>query len=123
MAYHVDRLFAAVSVMVTHGPVKQRLIKAYEDHLDAVEEDELPEEIRDSMSELHRRMYGVAPTNGEGRICASVRKMSKDEADYCARLIVTMYGVTARHSDEKDAQLADQVGDSGYVPPFLVKSG
>jgi hypothetical protein len=32
MSYHVDRFYAAVSVLSGHGHIKQRLIKAYEEN-------------------------------------------------------------------------------------------
>ena len=36
MTYPVDSFHAAASVLVGHGHIKQRLMKAFEDHLDAL---------------------------------------------------------------------------------------
>ena len=52
MSYHVDRFFAAVSVLAGHGHIKQRLIKAYEDHLDEISEDELPDRSASRRSQI-----------------------------------------------------------------------
>ena len=124
MTHHVDRLFSAVSALATHGPIKQRLIKAYEQNLDSIEIDDLPPSVRDAFGDLWRIMHAVSPANGEGPICASVRKMSKIEADEAAQLMVDIYADLARQ-----AALADQteleltVAAKPAVPPFLVKSG
>jgi hypothetical protein len=122
MPHHVDRFFAAVSVLVTHGPIKQRLIRAYEDNLVSIEEDELPVKVQKSFASLRRMMHCVSPANGEGLICASVRKMSKAQADDCAELIVEMYGNVIRSEDEIGSALPVSGKDRTSVPPFLVKS-
>ena len=67
----VDRFFAAVSVMAGDGHVKQRLVQAYEDNLQHIEEGLLPAEAREPFAELKRSMKSVAPLNGEGPIRAT----------------------------------------------------
>lgn len=122
MSYHVDRFYAAVSVLAGHGHIKQRLIKAYEDNLGEISEDELPKSLQKSFSDLRHQMHRVSPLNGEGPICASVRKMSVDEAAECAVSVVSLYGELSRlsHTDDKVLPLNSQEPD--VVPPFLVKS-
>ena len=122
MSYHADRFFAAVSVLAGHGHIKQRLIKAYEDNLAEIDEDELPEEARSSFVDLRRRMQRVAPANGEGHACASVRKMSVDEASECAVMVVAVYSQVAMASEGEHAALAMDNGERPGVPPFLVKT-
>ena len=39
-----------------------------------------------------RSLSGVQPLRGEDAVAASVRKMSNQEADECAALIVEMFG-------------------------------
>ena len=41
MTYHVDRLYAAVSVLAGDGHIKQRLIKAYRENLDDIVEEDV----------------------------------------------------------------------------------
>jgi hypothetical protein len=122
MSYYVDNFFAAVSVLAGHGHIKQRLISAYEDNLDSIEDDDLPILVRQSFSDLRHLMHRVTPINGEGAICASVRKMSVDEANQCAQLMVDLYSDMIRHSDSGQAALPLQIDDRAAVPPFLVKS-
>ena len=123
MAYHVDQLFAAVSVLVTHGPVKQRLMRAYEDNLDEINREDLPFSVQESFAELQRLMHSVSPMNGEGPICASVRKMSKEQADDCSQRIVKIYGEVPRVADDAEMGVPLNKDEPAIVPPFLVKSG
>jgi hypothetical protein len=123
MYHHVDSLFYAVSALASHGPIKQRLIKAYEDNLVSIEEEDLPTPVRESFSDLRRLMHAVSPANGEGPICASVRKMSKDQADECAQMMVDIYADMTRNGESGKARLPLQMHSRAAVPPFLVKSG
>lgn len=121
MTYHVDRLHAAVSVLAGDGHVKQRLIRAYRDNLDDMTEEELPRELRQSFRELRSRLHSVAPLNGEGPVCASVRKMSIKDASECAVAVVDLYGDLLRVADNLQDPLPLQ-DDVEQIPPFLVKS-
>ena len=122
MSNHVDRFFAAVLALAAHGNIKQRLIRAYEDNLAHIELDELPLAIKEPFADLRRSMNCVEPANGEGSICASVRKMSVIEADECARQMVELYGDMMRISDGEQDVLPLQMDERPAVPPFLVKS-
>ncbi len=122
MTNHVERFHAALTVLAGHGHIKQRLIKAYEDNLVAVNEDELPIALKESFSDLDRQMHGVTPLNGEGPICASVRKMSFQEASRCAASVVTLFGEISRMQDDTQVRLPLVEVDESRVPPFLVKS-
>jgi hypothetical protein len=122
MTNNVERFHAALTVLAGHGHIKQRLIKAYEENIAGINEDELPVALKQSFTDLRRQMYGVTPLNGEGPICASVRKMSFDEASECAALIVTIFGGIARLQDDTQGSLPLTADDETRVPPFLVKS-
>jgi len=122
MPDYVDNFFAAVSVLAGYGHIKQRLIAAYEDNLVKIDEADLPIPVKQTFADLKHMMHRVSPSNGEGPICASVRKMSVDEANQCAQLIVDLYGDMIRHSDGGQTVLPLQMDDQPAVPPFLVKS-
>ena len=121
MTYHVDRFYAAVSVLAGDGHIKQRLIRAYRENLDDIIEDDLPRELQKSFCDLRSRLHCVAPLNGEGPVCASVRKMSVSEASECAIAVVTLYGDIIRESENLQDPLPLN-DDLAKVPPFLVKS-
>lgn len=124
MANLVDRFYAAMTVLVGHGHIKQRLIDAYRDNLSTTDEEELPREMREDFSRLNARIHAVAPLNGEGRVCASVRKMSIFEASDCARDILAMYAGLVRAADDLEDDLPNtkEAVEKAEVPPFLVKS-
>ena len=122
MKNHVDRFHAALTVLAGHGHIKQRLMKAFEDNLVYINDDEMPIALRESFADLRHQMQSVVPLNGEGSICASVRKMSLTEASECAAAVVNLYGLASRMQDNNQGSppLADV--DESRVPPFLVKS-
>jgi hypothetical protein len=91
-----DSLHFATLELVRSTPIKQRLISAYRRHLISVAEDQLPSEVRASFSRVMRSLVGVQPLPGEDAVVASVRKMSNQEADDCAALIVEIFGLISR---------------------------
>ena len=91
-----DSLHFATLELVRSTPIKQRLISAYRRHLMSVVEDQLPSEVRASFSRVVRSLVGVQPLRGEDAVVASVRKMSNQEADDCAALIVEIFGLLSR---------------------------
>jgi hypothetical protein len=91
-----DCFHYATLELVRSTPIKQRLISAYRRHLAALPEDQLPSEVRESFGHVMRVLRGVQPLPGEDAVAASVRKMSNQEADECASLIVEIFGLMAR---------------------------
>lgn len=122
MTDHVERFHAALIVLAGHGHVKQRLIKAFEEHLADIHEDDLPVAIKQSFADLRHEMQRVSPLNGEGPICASVRKMSLQEASDCAGRVVTLFAEVLGQGDELQSALPLAGSGEERVPPFLVKS-
>ena len=122
MADHVERFHAALIVLAGHGHVKQRLIEAFEKHLADIDEDDLPIAVKQSFADLRREMHRVAPSHGEGPICASVRKMSLEEAGDCAGRIATVFAEVARCQGDTAPGATLGGTDEQQVPPFLVKT-
>ena len=122
MADHLNRFHAALGVLVGHGHIKQRLIKAFEENLAHIHEDELPIALKQPFVDLRHEMVRVSPLNGEGAICASVRKMSLEQASECANRILSLYGEIARQRDDMQTNLPLNDAEETRVPPFLVKS-
>ena len=121
MTYHIDRFYAAVSVLAGDGHIKQRLMRAYQENLDDIGEDELPRDIKKTFAKLKLRMHRVAPLNGEGPICASVRKMSIEEASACAASVVSLFEKVMRQAENLQDPLPLNENHEN-VPAFLVKS-
>lgn len=122
MSNHVERFYAALAVLASHGDIKQRLISAFEDHLGAVELDELPVAVKERFADMRSLMTGVEPLNGEGHVRATVRKMSVPEADHCARLMIDLYADMLRFGEEIKTAIKKKE-ERTVLPPFLVKSG
>ena len=121
MSNHANRFYAAVSVLAGHGRIKQRLVKAHEENLAVIEDEDLPIAVKQSFAELRHMMSRVDPVKAEGRIRASVRKMSVAEADECAHKIIDLYRDLIRYSGNVQERLPTPIGDRPGVPPFLVK--
>jgi hypothetical protein len=114
--------------LVRSTPIKQRLICAYRRHLAALQESDIPSEVRECYGQVMRSLCGVAPLRGEDAVTASVRKMSNQEADDCAAHIVEIFGLMCKthhsvarpasvvqlHSVERDAE--------EYAAPALAAS-
>jgi hypothetical protein len=87
---------SATLELVRSTPIKQRLIAAYRRHLALLPEEQLPLDARASFGQVMRSLRGVQPLRGEDAVAASVRKMSNQEADECAALIVEIFGLMCR---------------------------
>lgn len=122
MTNHADRFYAAITVLAGHGHIKQRLIKAYEEHLGDIDEDELPIAMKQAFVDLRQSMHRVTPLRGESAVCASVRKMSPEDASECATGVVALYSELSRQRDQGAVALAQNDAEAARVPPFLIKS-
>ena len=122
MTNHVDRFHAALTILAGHGHIKQRLIKAYEDYLDDIDEEELPIATKQAFADLRRSVRCVSPLNGESAVCASVRKMSPEDASECASQVVSLFAELSRMRDTGSVRVPLDDSETPRVPPFLIKS-
>jgi len=95
-----DCFHFATLELVRSTPIKQRLICAYRRHLVALRPEHVPDEVRGSYVQVTRALSGVQPLRGEDAVAASVRKMSVQDADDCAALIVEIFGMMCRRHAE-----------------------
>ena len=91
-----ESFLAATAMLASAGPIKQRLLDAYRQHLAPLEQDQVPKEIREEFCSLTTCMSSVRPLRGETALQATVRKMSDSEAGLKATQIVNMLGTLAR---------------------------
>ncbi|MEM8817465.1 MAG: hypothetical protein AAFX56_10160 [Pseudomonadota bacterium] len=130
MQHPVDCFYAAVAALAGDGHIKQRLISAYQDNLEELDADDLPRSVQDRFVALKTQMHKVTPANGEGPICASVRKMSIDEASSCAESVVGLYAELERFRAavqqmlplSADNEVAGIVDGDRVTPPFLINT-
>jgi hypothetical protein len=128
-----DNLHSATLELVRSTPIKQRLINVYRRHLSRLAAEQLPSEVRSTFAEVMRVLAGVQPLRGEDAVAASVRKMSTQQADDCAALIVEIFGVLARaesvqrqpapvvqlRSVERPAEEFDRPAEEFTVPALI----
>jgi hypothetical protein len=91
-----DSLHSAILELVRSTPLKQRLICVYRRYLSTLVVEQLPSEVRGTFAQVMNILGGVQPLRGEDAVVASVRKMSAQQTDDCAALIVEIFGVLSR---------------------------
>lgn len=123
MSHYVEDFTAAMAALAGDGHIKQRLIQVFDQHLGELEVSELPVSVREAFADLRFAVTQVEPANGEGPICASVRKMSIAEASQCARRLVELYAdIVKSASDDKPREAVRGATPRMAVPPMLLKS-
>jgi len=130
MCHVADKFYAAVRTLTADGPVKQRLICAYVDHLESLAEDDVPEAIRPRFEALRKAMNAVPPTEKETAVQVSVRKMSLAEAGRFTRSILAMFAELVRvkatgerlnSGEGARAPAFNRLDTSIRVPSFLAR--
>ena len=86
-----DRLETATLHLARSGAIKERLEGAWRKCLANIEADDVPHEWRLQFIELSGQMQRERPLRGEDAVRATIRKMSNDEAERLASLIVRMF--------------------------------
>jgi hypothetical protein len=112
-----ERLEGAALSLVRSGPIKERLIDAYRNHLAFVDVEELPEGLRGQFRVCHEALTREAPLRGEDAVRATVRKLSSHEADELALSVVRLFAAIAReaalHDTGIDGPLAEGAAANG----------
>lgn len=91
MPYLEERFEAAMFTLVGDGSVKDRLVVAYLEHLDDLDSNELPQDLRKKFEDLDTTLHTVTPIGREPYVRAATRKMSKLQAGNHARTILSLY--------------------------------
>jgi hypothetical protein len=91
VSHLTERFAEAVRTLVSDGPLKQRLIRAYGDHLGDLDHADLPVAVRREFTDLREALQSRAPAGRESRVQATVQKMSPTEAGSHAGTIVQLY--------------------------------
>ena len=91
MSHIAERFAEAVRTLVSDGPIKQRLSRAFAEHLEGLDDAEFPIGLRHDFNDLQAALSRVQPVGKETRVCASVQKMSPFEAGGHADTIVKLY--------------------------------
>ena len=123
-----DVFDGATKVLVGSGPVKQRLIEAWRDHLASVQDKDLPEALRPKLADLRAAMHVAHATGGMTAPEVSVRKMSeKDAAEHAVRILEMLVQMASGVDDVVAAPRlrvvgASHDGDASELPAFLSRA-
>jgi hypothetical protein len=119
MAVVWDVFDGAVRVLVGCGPVKQRLIDAWRDHLAPLHDKDLPEALRADLGALRAAMHASAAAGGMGAAEVSVRKMSeKEAAEHAVRIFEMHLRLVSNEADSGNAPRLRIVGDTQQTDAF-----
>jgi hypothetical protein len=100
MSHLAERFADAVRTLVSDGPIKMRLTRAFAEHLQGLDNAEFPLGLRSEFNDLQHALSRIEPVGSETRVRAAVQKMSPLEAgghaDTIVRLYVALLGQTER---------------------------
>jgi hypothetical protein len=94
-----DRLESATFHFARSGPIKERLEAAWRQCLQNIEAEDVPHELRLQFLELAAQLQRERPLRGEDAVRATIRKMSNEEAERHASMIVRMFCRITRHPE------------------------
>ncbi len=113
-----EKFQGATLSLARSGPIKDRLLEAYRNHLCDICEEELPREIRENFRAVSLCFTRERPMlRGEDAVRATVRKMSNDEADRLACSVVQIFSALPRGTPA-----ARHAGPAQVVPLYLAEA-
>jgi hypothetical protein len=115
-----DRLESATLFFARSGGIKERLEGAWRQSLANIEPDDLPREIRLPFLELASIMQRERPLRGEDAVRATIRKMSTEDAERHAAMIVRMF---CRMTRQPELDLAMPAPQSAAVVQLFAAEG
>jgi hypothetical protein len=115
-----DRLESATLFFTRSGPIKDRLEGAWRQCLANIDAEDVPREIRLSFIELSGAMQRERPLRGEDAVRATIRKMSSEDAERNAALIVRMF---CRMTRQQELELSMPAPQSAAVVQLFAAEG
>jgi hypothetical protein len=119
MSHLAERFAEAVLTLVSDGPIKERLSRAFAEHLNGLDDTEFPVGLRPEFNDLRSALNRIKPAGKETRVRASVQKMSPLEAGDHAATIVKLY--VELLSQTERAEPLKVVSSSKKPPRYLTK--
>jgi hypothetical protein len=115
-----DRLESATLLFARSGAIKERLEGAWRQCLSNIEADDVPHELRLQFLELSSQVQRERPLRGEDAVRATIRKMSNEEAERLASLIVRMF---CRMTLQQELELSMPPPNSASVVQLFAAEG
>ncbi len=114
-----QRFHAAALSLARSGSVKERLHRAYRQHLADLDASALPAEVRGDFLALGRALTREKPMRGEDAVAATIRKLSNAEVDDLAGSMIELYGYLSR-TNEADAN-SEHVAPAAAISPTAAR--
>lgn len=109
-----QQLEAAALTLARSGPIKDRLVDAYRNHISLVIAEELSEGLRAELRACHEAFTRGQPLRGEDAVRATVRKLSSHDADELACSVVRLFAAMVREGARAEvAESSDAVLNAG----------
>jgi hypothetical protein len=115
-----DRFESATLLLARAGAIKDRLSGVWHQCLVNIDPDDLPREMRVQFLELSRAMQRERPLRGEDAVRATIRKMSNEDAESLAALIVRMF---CRMTRQQELELSLPTPTSAAVVQLFAAEG
>ena len=115
-----DRLESATLLLTRSIAIKDRLSGAWRQYLANLEPEDMPRELRLQFLELSSAMQRERPLRGEDAVRATIRKMSNEEAECQAALIVRMF---CRMTRQQELELPLPTAASAAVVQLFAAEG
>ena len=115
-----DRLETATFLLAGSRALKDRLDAAWRECLAKFEPDDMPRDIRVMFIDLATAMTRERPLRGEDAVRATIRKMSMEEAERQAALIVRMF---CRMTRQPELELPLPAQNGGAVVQLFAAEG
>jgi hypothetical protein len=115
-----ERFRDAVLVLAGSGPIKQRLMGAYQGYLRDLDPEDLPRDLRGPYASLASALQSSKRTGSLDEVSASVLKMSEADAARHAQTIVHMFaGMHEPQTVSRPATMLRAVAVDDEIPAFL----
>lgn len=117
-----ERLQGATLSLARAAHIKERLTDAFRNHLAYIKEEELPSELREEFRTLHHEVTREPPLlRGEDSLRATVRKLSREEAESIASRVVHLFGDLSR-THAANARLKSPKTAASVVPLYMAEA-
>lgn len=109
-------LQAAVEILVTDGPIKLRLARAYESHLEEFAETDLPASIRENFCKLHSALHKGNPIGRQNALHATIAKMSATEvSSHCVGILAMLVAVNQQKKRTDPIRMSEEQTTGGSL--------
>lgn len=115
----LQKFKSAALILTRSGTVKERLHAAYRQQLCEIECEQLPSDIRDDFANLLRAMTRERPLRGEDAAAATIRKLSNDQAETLAALLIDLFSRMSSLGISEEVRVVPASQSAAQVIPLF----